>query len=135
MKIGAIIQARTASTRLPGKVLKELPCGSGITVLEQVIRRLKGSSRIDDIIVATTKDVEDEKIVEIADKEGVGWFRGSRDDVLSRYFLAAGENDLDIIVRITSDCPCMDPEVVDCVIESYVRGERMDYVSNTLKRT
>lgn len=134
MRTGAVIQARLSSTRLPGKVLLDLPYGSGISVLEQVVRRLKGSSRLDEIIVATTKDAEDERIVETAEKEGVGRFRGSRDDVLSRYHLAASENGLDVIVRVTSDCPCIDPSVVDYLIEDYTR-DTVDYVSNTLTRT
>jgi len=118
MKIGAIVQARTSSTRLPNKVLKELPYGSGITVLEQVTRRIKKSTRLDEIIVATTE--KDKKIVEIAEKEKVRWFRGSEADVLERYYYAAKENKLNIIVRITSDCPCTDPEIVDRLIGEHI---------------
>ena len=134
MKIGAIVQARTSSTRLPGKVLKELPCGSGITVLEQVIRRLKRSKKLNDIIIATTLEKEDAKIVALAKKEKVKYFRGDKENVLSRYYLAAKENEIDIIVRITSDCPCIDPEVVDLVIERHLEA-KADYTSNNLKRT
>ncbi len=134
MKVGAIIQARTTSTRLPRKVLKELPRGSGITVLEQVIRRLKRAKKLDAIVVATTTDREDDPIVAIAEKEKVDVFRGSRDDVLSRYYLAAKENGLDAVVRVTSDCPCIDPAVLDIVTEAHVR-HGVDYTSNTLTRT
>ena len=133
-KIGAIIQARTSSTRLPEKVLLNLPYGSGVNVLQQVIRRLKASKHINQIITATTTDDADTKIVNTAKKENVLFFRGSKDNVLERYYLAAKENDLDIIVRITSDCPCIDPEIVDEVLSTHLK-KRSDYTSNTLIRT
>jgi len=134
LKTGAIIQARTSSTRLPQKVLKELPQGSGITVLGQVIRRLKRAGRLNEIIVATTEDTEDTEIIEIAKKEGVNNYRGSRRDVLKRFYGAAKQNGLDVIVRITSDCPCIDPDLIDLIIDkhSYTKA---DYTTNTLVRT
>ncbi|MBS3097435.1 glycosyltransferase family protein [Candidatus Woesearchaeota archaeon] len=134
MKIGAIIQARISSTRLPRKVLKELPYGSRITVLQQIIRRLKKSNKIKEIIVATTKNKGDREIIKIAKKEDVKWFKGSEYDVLGRFYLAAKENNLDIIVRITGDCPCIDPKVVDLVIDKHLKSNS-DYTSNILKRT
>lgn len=134
MKTGAIVQARTSSTRLPHKVLKELPYGSGITVLQQVIRRLKKSKKLDDIIIATTTDVADEKIIKISERENVKRFKGSIDDVLERYYLAAKESELDIVVRVTSDCPCIDPEVVDLTIEEHINA-KADFTSNVLTRT
>lgn len=134
MKIGAIVQARTSSTRLHGKVLKELPYCSGITVLQQVIRRLKKSNKIGEIIIATTTDEEDRAIVKVADAEAVKWFRGSKEDVLSRYYLAAKENRIDVIVRITSDCPCIDPDIINIVIDKHVETNA-DYTSNRLLRT
>lgn len=134
MKIGAIIQARTSSTRLPGKVLKELPLASGITVLEQVIKRLKRSKKLNNIIVATTVEKEDARISNVAKKERVKCFRGSNEDVLSRYYFAAKEDGLDVIVRITSDCPCIDPEVTDLIIERHLQA-KADYTSNTIKRS
>ena len=134
MKIGAILQARTSSTRLPGKVLKELPLGSGITALGQMIRRLKKSQKIDEIIVATTEEKSDDAIVQVAEKENVKYFRGSLTDVLGRYYLAAKENRLDIVVRITGDCPCIDPQIVDLVIERHL-GEKGDMTSNVVKRS
>ena len=134
MKIGAIVQARTSSTRLPEKVLKNLPFDGNITVLEQVIRRLKRSKMLDEIIIATTTDENDEKIVNIAKKENILWFKGSKDNVLERYYLAAEENDLDIVVRITSDCPCVDPDIVDILVEHHINSNS-DYTSNTLTRT
>lgn len=134
MKIGAIVQARTSSTRLPEKILKKLPYNSNVTVLEQVIRRLKKSKMLEEIIIATTTDESDKKIVNIAKKENITFFRGSKENVLERYYLAAKENDLDVVVRITSDCPCIDPEIVDLVVETHLEKD-LDYTSNTLIRT
>lgn len=134
MKIGAIIQARTSSTRLPGKVVKDLPYGSNITVLQQVIRRLKKSKRLNSIIVSTTTEKEDNCIIKLAKIENIKWFRGSRDDVLERYYMTAKENYVDIIVRITSDCPCIDPKIVDFVIEEHIRT-CADFTSNALIKT
>ncbi len=132
--IGAIIQARTSSTRLPGKVLLELPYGSGITVLQQVIRRLKQSKKIDAIVVATTEDKADDAIVDITSREGVSSFRGSKENVLERYYLAAKTFGLDTIVRITSDCPCIDASIVDHLIAQHIDA-RADYTSNSLTRS
>ena len=134
MRIGVIVQARTTSTRLPKKILKDLPCGSGITVLEQVIRRLKKANKSDIIIIATTLDKQDDEIVKIAEKEKVPIYRGDRDDVLSRYYFAAKENNLDAVVRITSDCPVIDPDIVDDIIRKFI-SQKVDYATNTLEKT
>ena len=134
MKIGAIIQARISSTRLPKKVLKDLPYASGITCLEQVIRRLKKSRRLNDIIIATTKEKEDNEIINIVKKEDIKYFRGSKENVLSRYYFAAKENDIDIIVRVTSDCPCIDVDILDLAIDDHI-NKVADYTSNALVRT
>ncbi|MCD6231210.1 glycosyltransferase family protein [Candidatus Aerophobetes bacterium] len=130
MKIGAIVQARTSSTRLPNKVLKELPYGSNITVLEQVIKRLNKSQKLNEIIIATTEELEDDEIVKIADKRDVKWFRGNKENVLSRYYFAAKKNNIDIVVRIMSDCPCIDPEIIDLVINEHIKRVA-DYTSNS----
>jgi len=134
MKIAAIIQARTSSTRLPGKVLKELPYNSGITCLEQVIRRLKKSKRLNEIIIATTEEKEDNEIIDITKKEDVKYFRGSKENVLSRYYFAAKENNIDIIIRITSDCPCIDVDITDLTIDDHI-NKMADYTTNSLVRT
>ena len=134
MKIAAIIQARTSSTRLPGKVLKELPYASGITCLEQVIRRLKKSKKLNNIIIATTKEKKDNEIINIVKKEDVKYFRGSKENVLSRYYFAAKENNIDLIVRITSDCPCIDADITDLTIDDHI-NKMADYTSNSLIRT
>jgi len=137
MKIAAIVQARTTSTRLPRKVLKELPYNSGITCLEQVIRRLKRCQKLDEIIIATTKNKEDNPIVNIAKKENINYFRGSEEDVLSRYYFTAKKYNIDIIVRVTSDCPCIDPKIVDKVITNHLKLRKVyvDYTSNNITRT
>lgn len=129
MKSGAIIQARMSSTRLPGKVLKFLPFDSDITVLGQVIRRTKKSNLLDEIIVATTTEPEDDDIVKIAEKEKVKWFRGSQHNVLARYYLAARDSKLDVILRITSDCPCIEWNIMDKVIGKLLKNN-LDYVGS-----
>jgi spore coat polysaccharide biosynthesis protein SpsF len=128
MKIGAIIQARYSSTRLPGKVTLELPFGSGVSVLGHVIRRTKKSKLIDEVIVATTTSPKDDLIVKIAKKEQAKCFRGSEKDVLERFYLAAKNNSLDYIIRITSDCPCIDPKLIDSTIKDYFNS-KVDYIS------
>jgi spore coat polysaccharide biosynthesis protein SpsF len=131
MKIGAIIQARTSSTRFPKKVLQPLPYGSNICVLQQDIRRVKKSKILDEVIIATTTNSDDDEIVKVAIKENVPFFRGSLNNVLERYYKSAAEFNLDVIVRITSDCPCVDWNIVDEVIQSHL-DTGADYTSNTL---
>jgi spore coat polysaccharide biosynthesis protein SpsF len=118
-KIVAIIQARMGSTRLPGKVKMDL---FGNTILEHVIARVKQSKYIDEILIATTTSKKDDAIVEETQKCGVKVFRGSEEDVLSRYYYAAKENQANIVVRITSDCPLIDPVVMDEIIRFYVQN-------------
>lgn len=126
MKIGAIIQARMGSTRLPEKVMKNL---LGKTILEHVVERVKQSKYIDEIIIATTTNDNDSIIQSEALRFGVSTFRGSEDDVLSRYYCAAKEFGLDVVVRITSDCPLIDPFVLDEIVEFYLNNS-YDIVSN-----
>ena len=126
MKIGAIIQARMGSSRLSGKVMKLL---KGKTVLEHVINRVRLSNLIDVIIVATTT-LERDNIIEAESKRcGAEVFRGSEDDVLSRYYYAAKKHNLDAVVRITSDCPLIDSYVLDSIINCFLKGT-FDIVSN-----
>lgn len=134
MKIGAIIQARSSSSRLAKKVLKPLPFGSDICVLQQVIRRVLKSELLDEVIVATSTNEEDLDIVDVAKKENVPYYCGSLDNVLERYYNAAVLNDLDVIVRITSDCPCMDSNVIDKIIQNHL-DLNADYTSNSLKES
>lgn len=118
-KITVIIQARMGSTRLPGKVLMNI---NGKTVLHHVIDRVSQCKNIDDIIIATTNLEKDDLIVKEVEKIGCKYFRGSEDNVLDRYYEAATLNKSDIIIRITSDCPLIDPKVVDEMIEFYINN-------------
>jgi spore coat polysaccharide biosynthesis protein SpsF len=131
MKVAAIIQARMGSTRLPRKVLKEV---LGKSLLEYQIERVKRAKMIDEIIIATTIKEEDNPIVKLCEKLSIPYYRGSEDDVLSRYFEAAKEYKVDVIVRLTSDCPVIDSEVIDKAIRVFLTGEH-DYVSNSIERT
>ncbi|TCS83310.1 cytidylyltransferase domain-containing protein [Tepidibacillus fermentans] len=133
MKIVAIIQARMTSTRLPGKVLKKV---LDKPLLEYQIERIQRSKHLHEIVIATTTNETDNPIVELANKLGINVYRGSEEDVLSRYHEAAIQYGADIIVRLTSDCPVIDPKVVDNVIQYYLENQsRYDYVSNTLTRS
>ena len=130
--IGCIIQARMGSSRLPNKVLMKI--NENQTVLEHVIKQLSFSKSINKIIVATTKLKQDDIIENLVKKLGIDVFRGNSLDVLDRYYQCAKQFNLENIVRITSDCPLIDPEIVDEVIRKYETDE-FDYVSNTLIRT
>ncbi len=136
MKVVAIIQARMGSTRLPGKVLRVL--GSA-TVLEHVIHRVRRAPNIDDVVVATTESPNDVAIVEEARRLGVNVFCGSEVDVLSRYYFAAKQVNADVVLRVTSDCPLLDPEVMRAMVDKFQTLQRdyesVDYLSNTLTRT
>ncbi|SHE87570.1 spore coat polysaccharide biosynthesis protein SpsF [Tissierella praeacuta DSM 18095] len=120
MKTIAIIQARMGSARLPGKVMMKI---GGKTVLDHVIARIKQSKEVDEIVIATTIKENDNQIVDEVNRLGVKFFRGSEEDVLSRYYYAAKENEADIVARITSDCPLIDPKIVDEVIKFYKEHE------------
>jgi spore coat polysaccharide biosynthesis protein SpsF len=131
MKIVSTIEARMASSRLYGKTLAEIV---GKPMLELLIKRLKRATRLDEIVVATTINPEDETITELAERLGVRWFRGSSEDVLGRVLQAAMSCQADTIVEITGDCPLIDPVEVDKVVAKYLEGN-YDYVANCLKRT
>lgn len=131
MKIVAIIQARMTSTRLPGKVLKEV---NGEPLLQHMLNRLKRSEKIDEIVVATTINEADNSIVELCHALGVKTYRGSESDVLSRYYECAKEAEADVIIRMTSDCPVIDPIIVDQIVEFYL-ANKTDYVSNSIERS
>jgi len=121
------------STRLPGKVLYEV---MGKPLLEYQIERLGRAKLADKIVIATTTNESDLPIVELCKRLGVAYYRGSEEDVLSRYYEAAAEFGADVIIRATSDCPLIDPGVIDEVIGMYIKNrEKYDYVSNTLERT
>ena len=131
MIVAAIVQARMGSTRLPGKVLRAL---GGRSVLAQLVSRLDACRRIDRIVIATTGAELDDAIATEAARLAVDCFRGSEEDVLSRYAAAAATSRADAIVRITADCPLIDPEVVDAVVDR-LEAAGCDYASNTIRRT
>jgi len=123
---GAIIQARMASTRLPGKVVKKMGCK---TVLEHVIERAQRINNCQKIILATSTKKKDDILEKIARSHDVFIFRGSEDDVLDRYYRAAKLFKIDPVIRITADCPLLDPEIIDEILELYFSND-YDYASN-----
>src|SRR5438270_5909567 len=119
------------STRLPGKVLKDL---GGQSVLARVVARLRRSRLIHELLVATTDLPADDAIVAECNCLSVQAFRGDQDDVLDRYFRAAQSVEADLVVRITSDCPLIDPEITDKTVAAFLQAQP-DYASNALTRT
>lgn len=126
----AIIQARMGSTRLPGKVLKGI---GGKSMLEHVVARTERAETLDEIVVATTTEPEDEAIVSVAGELEVPVFRGRQQDVLDRYYHAARKYDADVIVRITSDCPLTDPSITDRAVRAF-KEHAPDYASTSLEQ-
>jgi len=131
MKTLAIIQARVGSSRLPGKVLRDV---AGKTMLARVIDRVRCIAGVNEALVATTREPADQAIVDECDRLGTPSFLGSQTDVLDRYYQAAMAYKADAVVRITSDCPLLDPQVAERVVSVFHAGT-WDYVSNTLERT
>ena len=130
--IMAIVQARMGSTRLPGKVLMEI---GGKPMLARVMERAGQARKLDGIVVATTGNDEDDRIVSLCRDCSWECFRGSEADVLDRYYRAAVEYRAEHVVRITSDCPLIDPGLVDRVVEEFLAGQPgLDYASNFLPR-
>ncbi|OPY58784.1 MAG: 3-deoxy-manno-octulosonate cytidylyltransferase [Pelotomaculum sp. PtaU1.Bin035] len=132
MKINAIVATRMTSSRLPGKVLMDL---AGKPALARLIERLRRSKYIHNIVIATTTNHTDDVVVAAAQSEGVLYYRGSEEDVLLRTVEAAEATDTDYIVQITSDCPLIDAETADRVIEQMLSHPYLDYVANQLVRT
>ena len=128
MKYLLTIEARTRSSRLPGKVLKPI---LGKPMLVRMIERLKYARTVDGIVVATTVNPDDDPIVNLAEESDVGVFRGSEEDVLARVLGAARQYGADVIVETTGDCPLIDPAIVDKVVSDYRMGGA-DFVSNNL---
>jgi len=126
--IAAIIQARMGASRLPGKVLKKI---DSVSLLEFQINRVKKSQNIKDIIVATSTKNEDNLIENLCNKIGIKCFRGSENDVLARYYECAKIYEVDTVIRLTADCPLIDPYVIDSVLENF-QSHKIDYASNTV---
>lgn len=131
MRVVAIIQARMGSTRLPGKILQPL---AGKPVLQRVIERIRASRAFDEIVVATTVRDLDDPAAKAAADFGATVVRGDENDVLSRYGLAAEASAADAIMRITADCPLIDPNVLGAMTDRF-RGGDADLVSNCVRRT
>lgn len=126
----AVIQARMSSTRLPGKVLKEL---AGQPMLYHIVQRVKSIKSVDGIIIATSQNESDNPIVRFAGDQGIPYFRGSEDDVLDRFFQAAqafGTKSNDIIVRLTADNPFVDPTVCKNLL-SFFHKNSFDYATTS----
>jgi spore coat polysaccharide biosynthesis protein SpsF len=121
-----------SSTRLPGKTLMDL---GGKPVVDHVIARARRAKLADDLFVATTIDPSDDVLAQHLEAAGVSYVRGSLDDVLARYVQAAEASRADTIVRITCDCPLIDPDVIDGNIAAFRTSPEVDYCSNTLRRT
>lgn len=128
MKVIASVQCRMSSRRLPGKNARLI---AGKPMLARLLERLKHCETVDAVIVATTTDLSDEPLVQIALDEGVVCHRGSLADVMGRVIGAARALDADVVVEITGDCPLTDPQLVDAVVRRYLQGG-FDYVANVL---
>lgn len=132
-KVVVILQARMGATRLPGKPLKKV---LDRALLSYQLERLRRAKDVDQIVVATTIKPADDQIVDLCRKEGIPYFRGNEDDVLDRYYQAAKQYGADIVVRVTGDCPLIDPVEVDRVITYFIAHQPgCDYASNSLHRT
>jgi spore coat polysaccharide biosynthesis protein SpsF len=131
-RVLVVVQARMGSTRLPGKVLEDL---GGMPVLEWVLRGCRAARLVDDVVVATSTEPADDAVERVARDLGVAAVRGSEDDVLSRFVLALDEHPADAVVRVTADCPFVDPDLVDAVVGAWLGVPGLDYVSTVLVRT
>jgi spore coat polysaccharide biosynthesis protein SpsF len=132
MRVVAIIQARVGSTRLPGKVLAHL---AGEPMLARVVNRSRRAQTFDEVVIATTSQPGDDAIVEMCVSREWPYFRGSEDDVLDRYYQTAIMYRAEAVVRITSDCPLIDPKIIDRVVQVFLDGQpEIDYVSTGYPR-
>lgn len=131
MKVVAVVQARMGSTRLPNKVMKRI---GGVPMIELLLSRLSKSKEISEIIVATSDDPHNQPLVDHISSLGYRCFQGNENDVLDRYYHATKTAHADVVVRITGDCPLVDPELVDEIIRRF-RAADVDYVSNVAPPT
>jgi spore coat polysaccharide biosynthesis protein SpsF len=131
VKTVAIVQARMSSSRLPGKIMRP---EVGRPLLELLVERLKRARRVDEVVIATTTNDGDDLVESLTQRLGIGCFRGSEHDVLDRVLRAAHAAQADVIVEITGDCPLIDFEVIDDLVDVYQRND-YDYVANILTRT
>ena len=130
MRVVCIIQARMGSTRLPGKVTLDL---AGEPMLVRDMNRVARSKILDQIVIATTENPADDEIVALCEDRNWAYYRGSELDVLDRYYQAAKLHRSDVVVRITSDCPLIDSDIIDQVINDYFdKLPKLDYASNIM---
>jgi spore coat polysaccharide biosynthesis protein SpsF len=132
VRVNAVVQARVGSSRLPGKVLRPL---GGDPVLSWVVRAARAASGVDEVVVATTADPADDPVAELAADLGAAVVRGCAEDVLARFRQAIDEHPCDAVVRLTADCPLLDPALVSLVVAAWRQDPSLDYVSTTLVRT
>ena len=130
VNVVAIIQARLASTRFPGKILEEV---AERPMLEMLISRVKLSQKIDKIVVATTSESTDDRLCRWLNQENIDYFRGSEEDVLDRFWQCAKSYNADIVVRLTADDPLKDPKIIDEAVDLFLNNPDVDYVSNTIR--
>ncbi|ATG54404.1 spore coat protein [Brachybacterium ginsengisoli] len=131
-RIVAVIQARTGSSRLPGKVLRPL---GGRPVLGWVVRAAQEAEGVDDVVIATSTAAGDDAVAALGEELGVTVVRGSEDDVLSRFALALEETGADAVVRLTADCPLADPALISSVVSMWRADPSLDYAATILVRT
>lgn len=127
----AIVQARTSSSRLPGKVLKTL---AGEPMILRQLERIQRADTIDQVVVATSDQPDDDELTELLHNCNVAVLRGPLDDVLHRFVLAIDAYQPDVVVRLTADCPLISPTVMDQVVEAF-HSSNADYLSNTMQPT
>ncbi len=131
VKVQAILQARCSSTRLPGKVLKPL---LGKPMLQHQIERIQRATRIDRIVVATSTDSSDDPLLALCQSLNIACVRGSLDDVLARFASALNLYPAEVVVRLTGDCPVIDPKVIDEVVSAHL-SSNADYSANCIEPT
>lgn len=131
MKINVSIEARMTSSRLPGKVM--MPLGN-THVLDMMVQRVKKSKHVNDIIIATTINKEDDVIVEFCKANNISYFRGSENNVFERVLQTHEKFNTDLVVELTGDCPFLEASIIDKVIETYLDNS-YDYVSNWIEHT
>lgn len=131
-KVVAVVQARMSSTRLPGKVMMRL---ADRPILDWIFRAARCSTEIDEVILATSLDPSDDLLADYAQTRDIAVVRGSLNDVLERFVLAAEHTQADAIVRLTADCPLLDPALIDAVVSMWRHNDDTDYVATTLHRT
>ncbi len=133
MRVEIFVQARMGSTRLPGKILQPV---LGRPLLKYMVDRLREVQNADGIAILTTTESSDDIVEKFCQEEKIFCFRGSENDVLERYYQAALQRGPDAIVRVTADCPLIDPEIIDLVIDAFKKEfPAFDYISNSLERT